>query len=105
MGGVRLLSLCASRALALARLPLSGCARRSGGEASSCSGAGGVLLCLALSLFLFGRPPLSFGGWRGLGAGVFLALPHLHLYLQFSALDALAGMMMKGAAKCDKHAE
>ena len=24
---------------------------------------------------------------------------------QFSALDALAGMMMKGAAKCDKHAE
>ena len=25
--------------------------------------------------------------------------------IQFSALDALAGMMMKGAAKCDKHAE
>ena len=25
--------------------------------------------------------------------------------LQFSALDVLAGMMMKGAAKCDKHAE
>ena len=24
---------------------------------------------------------------------------------QFSALDALAGMTMKGAAKCDKHAE
>ena len=24
---------------------------------------------------------------------------------QFSALDVLAGMMMKGAAKCDKHAE
>ena len=24
---------------------------------------------------------------------------------QFSALDALAWMMMKGAAKCDKHAE
>ena len=104
MGGVRLLSLCASCALALARLPLSGCARRSGGEASSCSGAGGVLLCLALSLF-YSAALLSFGGWRGLGAGVFLALPHLHLYLQFSALDALAGMMMKGAAKCDKHAE
>jgi hypothetical protein len=31
-------------------------------------------------------------------------LPHLS-YPQFSALDALAGMMMKGAAKCDKHAE
>jgi len=30
--------------------------------------------------------------------------PHL-LTPQFSALDALAGMMMKGAAKCDKHAE
>jgi hypothetical protein len=27
------------------------------------------------------------------------------LFPQFSALDALAGMMMKGAAKCDKHAE
>ena len=24
---------------------------------------------------------------------------------KFSALDVLAGMMMKGAAKCDKHAE
>ena len=24
---------------------------------------------------------------------------------QFLALDVLAGMMMKGAAKCDKHAE
>ena len=61
-----MLSLCASRALALARLPLSGCARRSGGEASSCSGAGGVLLCLALSLSI--RPPSSL--FRGLeGAG------------------------------------
>ena len=27
------------------------------------------------------------------------------MFLQFSALDVLAGMMMKGAAKCDKHAE
>ena len=35
---------------------------------------------------------------------VFLVLPDL-TYLQFSAMDALAGMMMKGAAKCDKHAE
>ena len=40
----------------------------------------------------------------GPNAGDFLVLPHL-LYPQFSALDALAGMMMKGAAKCDKHAE
>ena len=56
----------------------------------------GVLQCLAFS-FLFG--PL------GSGAGVFLVLPRLLMYLQFSALDALAGMMMKGAAKCDKHAE
>ena len=57
---------------------------------------GGVLLCLALSILF---------GLFGPGAGVFLALPHVHMYLQFSALDALAGMMMKGAAKCDKHAE
>ena len=56
----------------------------------------GVLLCLAIS-FLFG----PFGS----GAGVLLVLPHLHMYVQFSALDALAGMMMKGAAKCNKHAE
>ena len=68
----------------------------SGGGERSCPACAGVLLCLALSL-LFG--PL------GSGAGVFLVLPHLHMYLQFSALDALAGMMMKGAAKCDKHAE
>ena len=65
------------------------------GEQSHLARAG-VLLCLALS-FLFGL--------SGSGAGVFLVLPHLHMYLQFSALDALAGMMMKGAAKCDKHAE
>ena len=57
---------------------------------------GGVLLCLPLSIL---------SGPFGLGAGVFLVLPHPHMYLQFSALDALAGMMMKGAAKCDKHAE
>ena len=56
-----MLSLCASCALALARLPLSGCARRSGGEASSCSGAGGVLLCLALSLF-YSAALLSLSG-------------------------------------------
>ena len=31
--------------------------------------------------------------------------PHALQSTQFSALDALAGMMMKGAAKCDKHAE
>ena len=37
-------------------------------------------------------------------AGDFRVLPH-QSYPQVSALDALAGMMMKGAAKCDKHAE
>ena len=56
----------------------------------------GALLCLA--------PSILFGPF-GPGAGAFLVLPHPHMYLQFSALDALAGMMMKGAAKCDKHAE
>ena len=29
----------------------------------------------------------------------------ISMSIQFSALDVLAGMMMKGAAKCDKHAE
>ena len=53
---------------------------------------GAAFLALAL---LFGPGP---------SAGDFLVLPHL-IYPQFSALDALAGMMMKGAAKCDKHAE
>ena len=52
-----------------------------------------------LSLFLLARE-----GWGGPSAGDFLVLPDL-TYLQFSAMDALAGMMMKGAAKCDKHAE
>ena len=77
------------------RLYLSLGARLGWGGLSHLTRAG-VLLCLAIS-FLFG----PFGS----GAGVLLVLPHLHMYVQFSALDALAGMMMKGAAKCDKHAE
>ena len=37
-------------------------------------------------------------------AGDYWVLPH-QSYPKSSALDALAGMTMKGAAKCDKHAE
>ena len=55
---------------------------------------------MSCSLSFRSAPPLGAGP----GAGDFLVSPHL-TYLQFSAMDALAGMMMKGAAKCDKHAE
>ena len=66
-------------------------------------------LYFLLSLLLFGLLVAGSGlvfSSRGGGpsAGDFLVLPDL-TYLQFSAMDALAGMMMKGAAKCDKHAE
>ena len=75
-----------------------------GGACISCSRRGAVFLALFFSV----RSSLSLSPReRGLGgpsAGDFLVLPDL-TYLQFSAMDALAGMMMKGAAKCDKHAE
>ena len=65
------------------------------------AGQGGFsFLCLVGSLGIL----LVFYSASGSIAGDFLVLPHLS-YPQFSAMDALAGMMMKGAAKCDKHAE
>ena len=60
--------------------------------------------CISCSLLLLGLYSSPEGGEGALSAGDFLVLPDL-TYLQFSAMDALAGMMMKGAAKCDKHAE
>ena len=68
--------------------------------------SGRCISCSLLSLFGLLSPSVSSRGRDGVGpsAGDFLVLPDL-TYLQFSAMDALAGMMMKGAAKCDKHAE
>ena len=75
-------------------------------RALSRSGARRARGCLHLTLASGRRISCSLlpFGSSGSSAGDFLVLPHL-TYLQFSAMDALAGMMMKGAAKCDKHAE